>query len=328
MLCRVADAIYWMARYMERAENVARFIDVNLNLTLDAPEGFVAAKHWMALVTTSGDDQAFLASYGHANQDNVIRFLAFDQDNPNSILSCLRATRENARSVREVLSSEMWEHINEVYLRVQAIGRESRLLEEASFFKDVKLASHLFIGLSEATMSHGEAWHFARLGRLLERADKTGRILDARYFMLRSQPDHIDTPQDALLLGALLKSASAFEMYRKQFQRLHRMDVAKFLLFDRQFPRALAYCVEQAQYSMDRILDADHSDNQAAEELRLLSALIANGVIDQVIATSVHDYIDRFQQQLNRLDDAIRSCFFELTHPSIPAPIVHEQIQS
>src|SRR5213083_1955640 len=172
MLSRVADSIYWMSRYVERAENVARFIDVNLNLMLDAPDG--AGRQWQPLVNTTGDHEDFAERCGEATQHNVIQFLTFDRDNPNSIISCLRAARENARSVREIISSEMWLQLNKSYLMVNdAAAADQSLAARHDFFGEVKLASHLFSGITEATMTHGEAWHFARLGQRLERADKT-----------------------------------------------------------------------------------------------------------------------------------------------------------
>src|SRR6266540_5081015 len=154
MLSRVADSIYWMSRYVERAENVARFIDVNLNLMLDSLDG--ADQQWQPLVKTTGDDEDFSKRYGEATQRNVIQFLTFDRDNPNSIISCLRGARENARTVREIISSEMWLQLNKFYLMVNdaAASRKGRELPH-EFFDDVKNASHLFNGVTAATMTHG-----------------------------------------------------------------------------------------------------------------------------------------------------------------------------
>src|SRR5213076_2952467 len=183
MLSRVAESIYWMSRYIERADNVARFVDVTLNLILDMPVGSV--QQWQPLVDTTGDAAAFAKRYGTATQQRVIQFLTFDQDNPSSILSCLRAARENARSVREIISSDMWEQVNNFYLRVIAAAGDGRSLREPhQFFASVKLSSHSFAGVTDATMTHNEAWHFCGLGRQLERADKTSRILDVKYFLL------------------------------------------------------------------------------------------------------------------------------------------------
>ena len=164
MLSRVAESIYWISRYIERADNVARFVDVTLNLILDMPFGSV--QQWQPLVDTTGDSAEFARRYGTATQQRVIQFLTFDQDNPSSIHSCLRAARENARSVREIISSEMWEQVNQFYLKVNAAATDPRSLGDPhQLFTSVKMSSHTFAGVTDATMTHNEAWHFSRLGR-------------------------------------------------------------------------------------------------------------------------------------------------------------------
>src|SRR5258705_522689 len=174
MLSRVADSVFWMARYVERAENVARFIDVNHNLTLDLGEDL--GDQWAPLVNTTGDHEAFVRRYDQATRDNVLHFLTFDTENPNSILSCLSHARENARTAREIISSDMWEELNRFYLLVSDAVRAGGK-SDYDFFARIKRASHLLIGTTDATMSHGEAWHFARMGRLLERAEQElGRL--------------------------------------------------------------------------------------------------------------------------------------------------------
>ena len=204
MLSRVAESVYWMSRYVERAENVSRFIDVNLNLTLDL--GTAGGSQWAPLVYTTGDHQQFLDRYHDFTQEKVIQFLTFDEKNPNSILSCLRAARENARTVREVISSAMWEEINKFYLMVSAAAVEqNKPSSPFDFFNQIKLSSHMLQGVTDATMSHGEAWHFARIGRLLERADKTSRILDVKYFVLLPNVADVGTPLDSIQWAALLK---------------------------------------------------------------------------------------------------------------------------
>src|SRR5258705_5986743 len=157
MLARVAESIYWMSRYVERAENVARFIEVNLNLMLDQPAG--SAQQWKPLVDTTGDAADFAKRYGAASKQNVIQFLTFDRENGNSILSCLRAARENARSVREIISSEMWEQLNEFYLMVNSAAADAgSLAYPQELFASVRMAGHLFTGVTDATMTHNESW--------------------------------------------------------------------------------------------------------------------------------------------------------------------------
>ncbi|MBL9123127.1 MAG: alpha-E domain-containing protein, partial [Planctomycetaceae bacterium] len=176
MLSRVADSIFWMSRYLERAENVARFIDVNLNLTLDLGDSL--GEQWEPLVATTGDHADFRERYGSATQQNVLSFLTFDSKNPNSILSCLRGARDNARTVRENISSAMWEEVNKFYLTVRGAAAGGGMLDSPyDFYNQIRLSSNLLVGIMDSTMSRGEGWHFARMGRLLERADKTSRIL-------------------------------------------------------------------------------------------------------------------------------------------------------
>ena len=234
MLSRVADSIYWMNRYVERAENVARFVDVNLNLLLDSPPGM--QQQWAPLVVTTGDQDIFKERYGEATAENVLRFLTFDKEYPNSIISCLRTARENARSVREVISSEMWEQVNAFYLMVKEAADTGSISNLHIFFPEVKMSSHLFAGVMEATMAHTEGWHFGQLGRLLERADKTARILDVKYYILLPSVSDVGSPLDDLQWIALLKSASAYEMYRKCQYRITPKAVTEFLILNRDFP--------------------------------------------------------------------------------------------
>jgi uncharacterized alpha-E superfamily protein len=181
MLSRVADSVYWMNRQIERAENVARAVETTLDLALDGT--ISPGRLWNALVCTFGDEADFWARFGLADQANVISFLAFDQANSNSIASCLQAARENARTVRDMISTPMWEEINKAHLYVRsAAAANAEIDHPREFLDEVKRASQLITGVADATMSHGEAWHFARMGRLIERADKTSRVLDVEHY--------------------------------------------------------------------------------------------------------------------------------------------------
>jgi uncharacterized alpha-E superfamily protein len=253
MLSRVADAIYWMNRYVERAESVARFVDVNLHLSLDLPRGTSA--DWAPIIATTGDEELFRSRHGAPGRDTAMRFLTFDREYPSSILRCLEAARENARSVREVISSEMWERLNRLYLQVREARPEEVLAAPYDFFTAVKQGAALFIGTTYLTMSHNEAWHFGRLGRLVERADKTSRIVDVKCYGLKNMtaPPEMGAVDD-IQWGALLKSASALEMYRKRHGRIVPETVVAFLLFDREFPRAILHCLHAANESLRAIV--------------------------------------------------------------------------
>jgi uncharacterized alpha-E superfamily protein len=313
MLSRVADSVFWMSRYIERAENVARFIDVNLNLTLDRGLGFDG--QWAPLVYTTGDHQLFTETHSVANQENVLQFLAFDDKNGNSIRSCFRIARENARTIRDMISSAMWEEINKAYLMVEAASRSRSNLDELfEFFSQIRLASHLLEGVTDSTMSHGEAWHFARAGRMLERADKTSRILDVKYYLLLPNASEVGTPLDTIQWSALLKSASALEMYRKTHGRITPPKVVEFLVLDREFPRAVQYCLTEAEESLLAITGNTRGPfrNSPEQQLgRMRSELTYIGV-QEIIKGGLHEFIDGLQRKLNLVGEAIHTTFFAL----------------
>lgn len=319
MLSRVAESIYWMSRYIERAENVARFIDVNHNLSLSFQGDFTP--QWAPLIYTTGDEKLFEEHYGPNSYDqrNVYQFLTFDTRNPNSILSCLTRARENARCVRENLTTAMWEEINKFYLQVRGAAARPVLSQPFDFLTDIKRTSHLIWGVTDATMSQGEGWHFSRIGRHLERADKTSRILDVKYFILLPNPKDVGTPMDAIQWGALLESTSALQMYRKSHGRIVPLKVADFLILDRYFPRSMHYCIIRVEESLHAVTgSAEGGFSNVAEKLvgRLKSELDYTH-IDDVISQGMHQFIDRFQVHLNTVGAAIHKCFFQREPASV-----------
>lgn len=317
MLSRVAESIYWMSRYIERAENVARFVDVNLNLMLDTPDG--AGQQWWPLVNTTGDHDDFEKRYGKATQEKVIQFLTFDRENPNSVISCLRSARENARSVREIISSEMWLELNKFYLTVNAAEASGKGMgSPGEFFNDVKNSCHLFNGVTAATMTHGEAWHFGpMLGRMLERADKTSRILDVKYFILLRSIADVGTPLDDLQWTAVLRSASAFEMYRKRHGRISPKWIVQFLLLDAEFPRAIRFCLNGARDSLHAISGTPLGTFRHPPE-KLIGQLcsdLAYANVDEILNAGLHEYLDDLQTRMNQLGVGIRETFFAFKTP-------------
>ncbi|MFO0789509.1 MAG: alpha-E domain-containing protein [Pirellulales bacterium] len=313
MLSRVADSIYWMSRYVERAENVARFISVNLNLSLDMPGE--AGQQWWPLVVITGDHTEFQQRVGHTTKESVVQFLTFDKENPNSILSCLRAARENARGVREIISAEMWEHINKFYLSIRDGGSLEEVLDNPyAFFERVSVAGQQFLGVTDATMTHGEAWHFCQLGRMLERADKTSRILDVKYFILLPKVSDVGTPFDDVQWLALLRSASALEMYRQRHGRISPVNVVNFLVLDREFPRAVLHCLTRANDSLHAISGTIPGSytNLAERRLGQLRAELAYTHAEDVIAGGLHEFVDHLQTRLNAIGDSIHESFFAM----------------
>jgi uncharacterized alpha-E superfamily protein len=320
MLSRVAESIFWLSRYIERAESVARFVDVNKNLSLG--EVGALGPQWAPLVYTTGDQELFAALYcegecrpEHFTEDGVLRFLTFEERNPNSILSCMARARENARTVRENLPNPTWEEINKFYLMVrEAAGRPWLLRQPYDFLDEVKRRSHLIGGVTDATMSRGEGWHFHRMGRVLERADKTSRILDVKYFLLLPKPSDVGTPLDVVQWSALLQSTSALQMYRKRHGRMVPAKVAEFLILDRDFPRSMLYCTLRAQASLRAVTGSAPGEfrNSAEEKLGRLAADLSGTTIADVIARGMHQFVDDFQGRLNGVGTAMSECFFRV----------------
>ncbi len=313
MLSRVAEALYWSSRYVERAENVARFVNVNLDLMLDSPTN--ERPSWAPLVMTTGDEAWFREHYGEANPEAVTRFLTFDDRYPNSILSAVRMARENAQVVRNIISRDMWQELNELYLMVVSAAEDPTKPEDmAGFFERVKMAGIHYAGVTDATLSRGEAWHFAQLARMIERADKTSRILDVKYFILLPSPSDVGTTVDQVGWSALLSSASALQMYRQRYQIIDPSRVAEFLLLDRDFPRSIHWCVARAQDSLHAITGGPLGSFTTRAE-RLLGRLCATldyEEIGPVMRGGLHEYLDGVQATLNDVGDAIHDRFFAI----------------
>ena len=314
MLSRVAESIYWMSRYVERAENTARFVDVTLNMLLDQPNA-TAQKQWHPLVRTTGDSDYFFRHYERPNAENVIQFLTFDRNYPNSILASLWAARENARSVRESISSEMWEQLNSYYHFVRNAADGDRAMSSPSdFFHDVKQHSHLFNGITDATLSRGRGWHLFNLGRLLERADKTSRILDVKYFTLLPDIHNVGSPIDDLQWSAVLRSVSGFEAYRKRYHGITLERIVEFLVLDRSFPRSIQHCVIHADDSLHAFSGTPRQafTNEAERRFGRLRSELAYSDIKEIIENGLHEFIDILQSRLNEVGDTIFQTFFAM----------------
>jgi uncharacterized alpha-E superfamily protein len=310
MLSRVAESMFWMSRYVERAENVARFIDVNCNLMLDST--VMQQEQWLALVDTTGDRDTFSKKHVTATSADVIDFLAFDPTNLNSIVSCVRAARENARTIRDVISSEMWEQINTFYLMINDPGAKARAIESPyEFFNQVKTAAYLIIGVTDNTMSNSEGWNFCRLGRFIERADKTSRIVDVKYYMLLA-PAALGQAQDDIQWGAVLKSASALEMFRKKHRRIQPAKVIEFLLLDEEFPRSIRFCLRTARNAVQAITAHNRSGSalRAEEFINSIFEELSATSVETVLQSGLHEYLDELQTNLNKSGEAIHQAFF------------------
>lgn len=312
MLSRVADSIYWMSRLVERADNVARFVEVNLYLEIDLPDH--GAKSWSPLVAATGDDKVFEERYGAPTRQNVIKFLTFDREYANSILACLRSARENARSVREAIPSELWEQLNGFYHLVRDQSADRMASDElADFYKRIRMESHLFHGIADDIMTRGEGWHFFNMGRLIERADKTSRLIDVKYFTLLPRISDVGSPTDNLQWSAVLRSVSGFEMYRKQHHQLSPHKVVSFLLLDRQFPRSALHCLGSASHSLHAISGNPIDQPRLVPEvlLRNLIGEFEYASVEAVLLYGLHEFVDGFQRRLNEIGAGVYETFLQ-----------------
>jgi uncharacterized alpha-E superfamily protein len=218
-----------------------------------------------------------------------------------------------------VISSEMWEQLNESYLMVNAAESAGYITDPQELFASVKMASHLFAGVTDATMTHGEGWHFCQLGRMLERADKTSRILDVKYFLLLPTVEDIGTTVDDIQWAAVLRSASAFEMYHKRHGRISPNRIVDFLLLDREFPRAIQYCLMSARESVHAVSGTPRGMFRSPVE-QLLGALcseLAYAQLEDIILSGLHEYLDELQTKMNQVGTGIHEAFFD-THMAPP----------
>jgi len=310
MLSRVADSLYWMSRYSERAENIARILDVNLQLMLDLPKlGPEEQKAlWEPVLRSTGDHEDFHKHYKVSTSDNVIDFLTLHPKNSNSIINCITTARENARHVREQISLEMWEEINRTYLwmKNQTLKKIQRQ-GPYEFFSEVKNASHLFQGITDGTMTHGEDWDFIQVGKYLERADMTTRILDANDEIFVRTPANSATG-GTLQWSAILRSCSSHDAYRKFYVAQVEPDkVVEFLILSEFFPRSIRFCGAALDEALRRIsgCQEERFTNQAEKLTGRLVAELNYSALEDIKTVGMHQYMDELQIKLNAIGEAI-----------------------
>lgn len=311
MLSRVANTMYWMNRYLERAENYARFMDVNFNLALESPTD--STQQWKPLVVITGDWPLYESLYQKVEKNQVIYFLGFDPENPNSIYNCITNARENARAIRPEITKEVWEQINSIYFFVRE-GLEKKSWNDAdprSFFKKIREDCQLLYGIFASTISRNEGWHFGKIGQLVERADKTSRVIDVKYHILLSTKEAVGTPLDLMQWAALLKSVSAYDMYRKKYGKLTALNISEFLILDKTFPRSMLCCLIHAEQSLYAITgNTGGFTNSAEKQLGKLKAELEFADIEDIFNSGLHEYIDNFQQRLNEISTHFYDTFF------------------
>ncbi|RIX46784.1 MAG: alpha-E domain-containing protein [Rhodocyclales bacterium GT-UBC] len=307
MLSRTADHLFWMSRYIERAENLARLLDVTWQMSMVPQSEEAANQNWRAIITLNSLDEAFSAKYDTVNAENVLRFMVRDADNYSSIYSCLRMARENAHAVRGTVTSEMWETLNFTWLEAR-----DRTFEEifnagiGEFFEWVKMRSSLSRGTTLGTLLQDESYHFIRLGTLLERADNTARILDVKYHVLRPHGDEGAT--DFYQWGALLRSVSAFEVYRKAYRDVITPErVAELLILRDDMPRSLHFCMNGVVKNLELI--ANRHSGETQRQAGLLHAQLHYARVEDILAQGLHEWLTDFMDRIYILGDGISKDF-------------------
>ena len=316
MLSRVADSIYWMERYLERADNTARFMSVNQSLSLDFES---KSSLWESLVKASGSNELYIKRYSDYTPQEVIFYLTFDENNPNSILNCLRNARDNARSIRDIVSESMWEVVNTMFFLIKDSKDKAEILKEPTeMIHTLKMYRMTFIGLMNNTMLFQEAFHHASIGKFLERADMTSRILDVKYFAILPPYTNVGSAIDTIQWAALLESTDSQEMYLKELGTISPKKVASFLIFCHACPRSIFYCLKKAQNSIHSISGVplgsyrSHSEQMIGKMCSSMSYM----TITDVIAEGLHEYLDNLQIKISKIANFVAAEYYTLAETS------------
>jgi uncharacterized alpha-E superfamily protein len=312
MLSRVAENLYWLGRYVERAENTARMANVNANLLLDLPKG--ATPEWQPLIAITGAEGAYLERHGAAyDERSVLRFLIGETGNPGSILCSLSYARENARTMRDFIPREAWEQINEMYLFAKdnvssGLSKRGRY----GYLKRIILGAQTLAGMLSGTMTNDAGYEFLRIGRNLERADMTIRIVDVRSASLLPDDPKALRPFENILWMSVLKSLTAYQMYRRKMQvRVNRGDVLRFLFKDVDFPRALLHCLAVVEHALWRL---PRNDVPLRATTRLQRTVQA-AEVSAMSQSELHHFIDQLELSLGHLSDEISRTYFLVQAP-------------
>jgi uncharacterized alpha-E superfamily protein len=310
LLARYADCIFWLARYVERAENLARILDVNETFSRDSRGG----QNWRSIVQLNSDEDRFLKTHDAATAHSVLNFYVIDADNPTSIVSAIRFARENARTLRPLISTEMWVQLNVFYNRLVGLRAEDLTPGNlSSLFASIKEGCQTQTGITEGTFFRDQGWYFYQIGRYIERADQTTRLLDIKYHLLLPSPSDVGSPVDVSQWNALLRSAAGYHAYR----RLHAASttpsrVAGFLLLNTAFPRSVHHCVREVGRLLNEVKSrySLRRGNDAAEELDRLQVLFGTLDITTILQDGLHEFLDSLQGQLIALTRELSMAFF------------------
>lgn len=308
MLSRTADHLFWMSRYMERAENLARLLDVTYQMSLVPQSEEAANQSWSAIIALNSLEEAYAAQYSVVNGENVLKFMVSDAGNVSSIHSCLRMARENAHAVRGTLTTEMWETLN--YTWLEARGRSFEQLLSAGiseYFEWVKMRSSLTRGTTLGTLLQDEAYHFIRLGTLLERADNTARILTVKYQVIREDEDSV---REFYRWNALLRSVGAYEAHQTLYKTLSHASIAELLILRNEVPRSLRACLDEMELILAQI---EGNAGQTPRRLTtILNAHLTYGAIDDVFALGMQEYLSDFLSDIGAIGQSIHAAYLEV----------------
>ena len=311
MLSRIAESMFWMARYMERAEDTARLLDVHFHTLLEQAQQTYTLR-WDSMIRISGEHERFFECYPEATPQAVFEFLGFRDDNPNSIVGCVTHVRENARTIRDRISRELWENVNSFYHRVKGFRAESEIAAGPHrFCNEVKFASHAFRGVADDTLPHDEGWQFLRAGRALERAEKTARIVDVEYHtLLEGRTEH---QPDNHQWMAVLKSVAAYEIYRREFHStIDPHKVAELLVLHPRHPRSIRFNVAELQAALQAISRAA-PNTYATEAERLVGKLHETLLYDRmedIFARGLHLFLRDLQRTCRHIGEQIAHTYF------------------
>lgn len=309
LLSRYAECIFWLARYVERAENLARILDVNETFSRDSS----GAQNWLSIVQLNADEKRFVEMHKVATAEAVLRFYVTDTDNPTSIASAIRYARENARTLRPLIATEMWVQLNVFHNRLKSIeprelvpGNLSRL------FAEIKQACQTHTGITEGTFYRDEAFYFYQMGRYIERADQTTRLLDIKYHLLLPRVSDVGSPVDVSQWNALLRSAAGYHAFRRLQPAVTPAAVVGFLLLDPSFPRSVALCVREVNTTLTSLKSRYmlRGGNDAAENLDELRSMLTSVPVADILRRGLHEYLDLLQRQLNDATRLISGAFF------------------
>jgi uncharacterized alpha-E superfamily protein len=319
MLSRVADALFWMSRYYERAEDNARLIDVNINMMLDMGQALAdagaGAPYWNPIIRMTSSFDNFRAHFPKTTKDSALEWLTFHRDNPNSIVNCIWRTRENARAMRDSISTEMWEQINTTYLRLKDTSLHSIKDEgEHAFFRRIREDSQQFQGIVQSTFPHDEAYQWIQLGKFLERADATTRLIDVKYYILLPSLDEVGGPIDQVQWLAVLKSCSAYEAYQRYYvAKITPSRVAEFLVLNSEFPRSVRFCFDHIHWSLRRIA-SEHGDlgEQPPEVVASnVRHMLSETTMVGIVQFGLHEYMQKLQHRCSEISSKIQQTYFQ-----------------